>query len=65
MNQKDEFTRIRIGIGLPSLTKDRPSSREPAAVSNYVLSNFSKKEQMTINEEVYPAVEKLIKDLTK
>ncbi|KAJ3237760.1 peptidyl-tRNA hydrolase protein 1 [Chytriomyces hyalinus] len=51
----DAFGRLRIGIG-------RPASKDKEVVARYVLERFHLDEEEMLEEEVYPAVEKLIRD---
>jgi len=46
---KQDFTRIHIGIG-------RPTSHDPAHVSQYVLSQFSKEELELLQKEVFDKI---------
>lgn len=46
---------IRIGIGI-----DRPMSRDPTAVSKYVLSKMNDKQKRTISAAAGPVIEELI-----
>lgn len=50
---KNEFHRLRIGIS-------RPESRDPAVVSQYVLSKFDRQEQELLKEKLYPEVKQLL-----
>ncbi|KAI8873199.1 peptidyl-tRNA hydrolase [Ramicandelaber brevisporus] len=46
--KRDDFTRIRIGIG-------RPTSNSPDVVADYVLSKFKVLEQRMLDDQVFPA----------
>lgn len=59
---------VRNALGVPQTEKiligiGRPNSKDPEVVSDYVLGQWTRKERQELEEQVFPAVQKIMQEL--